>query len=153
MKNLTTPLLLTASWILASGCVVSIGGNEKTHQRQEVPKPSPVVVVAANTEDSATLAEIDAITKLAFDNGKRDGFMAVASRGGISPGVQVHLVNTALRSLSFDAAKVEVLVQLTQNPTFSPAAKEAILRQIDLLAFESSKTTVLNAIQERAKTP
>lgn len=153
MKHLPTTLSLAMSWILATGCVVSIGGNDKSHRRDEVPKPSPVVIVPGNPADSATLAEIDAISKLSFDNGKRDGFRTVASRAGISPGVQVHLVNTTLRSLSFDAGKTEVLVELTKNPSFSDAAKEAIFRQIDHLSFDASKTTVMNAIQERSKTP
>jgi len=153
MNSVATSLLLSAFCILATGCVVSIGGNDKPRQHDEVPKPSPVVIVPGNTLDSATLAEIDAITKLSLDSGKRDGFRAVASRAGISPAVQVHLINTTLRSLSFEAGKVEVLVHLIQNPSFSDAAKEAIFRQIDHLAFDGSKTTVMNAIQERAKTP
>lgn len=153
MKHLAYLLSLSASCLLAAGCVVSIGSHEKPRHRDEVPKPSTVVIVPGNTEDSATLAEIDAIAKLSFDHGKRDGFKAVASRAGISPGVQVHLVNTALRSLSFDAGKVEVLASLIQNPSFSPSAKEAIFQQLEHLSFDNSKTSVMNAIQERAKTP
>lgn len=151
--SLLISLSLASAWIVVSGCVVSIGGNDKPHPRNEIPKPSPVVVVPSNTEDTATLAEIDAIAKLSFDNGKKDGFVAVASRPGISHGVQVHLVNTSLRSLSFDGSKVDVLLPLIQNPSFSPAAKEAIFRQLDLLSFDASKTRIMNAIQERSKTP
>lgn len=153
MNRHASVLALAATWMLATGCVVSIGGHEKSRPREEAPKPSPVVIVPGNTEDSATLAEIDAIAGLSFDNAKRDGFQAVAVRAGISPGVQVHLVNTALRALSFDNNKVDVLQHLIQNPSFSPSAKEAIFRQLDHLSFDSNKTAVMHAIQERTKTP
>lgn len=150
-----SPLLLaTTLATVATGCVVSIGGHESTPPRRtEVPKPSPVVVVPGNLEDSATLAEIDAVAKLNFENARLDGFRAVAHRAGISPGVQVHLVNTALRALDFDTGKVEILQALIRNPSFGTPAKEAIFRQLDCLSFDNSKTTVLHAIQERPTTP
>ena len=65
-------------------------------------------------------------------------------------GAQVHLVNTSLRVLDFEASRVEVLQTLIANPVFTPAAKEAILRQLERLDFEASKNEVLNAIQQRS---
>ncbi len=152
---LTRTLTLTLSLTLAAltpGCVVSIGGQNRTPPppppRQEPPKPNPVVVVPSLPEDTATLAEIDAIAGLSFENTKTQGFLPVASRPGLSPAAQVHLVNTSLRSLSFEHSKVTVLLAVIANPSFNPATKEAILRQLDMLAFENSKATVLNAIQQ-----
>lgn len=141
-------LALAAS--LPAGCVVSIGG-EGSRGRQEVPKPAPapVVVVPANTEDAATLAEIDATAKLSFDAGKVTALKNVASRAGLPVSCQVHLVNTALGCLSFDSGKVEVLKALIENPSFSPAAREAIFRQLDRLAFDASRSSILEAVQRR----
>jgi len=156
MNTLRNWIALLVVATAASGCVVSIGGHDREEhppRRSETPKPSPVIVVPGNTEDSATIAEIDAISKLNFDQPRQDGFRAVATRSGLSPGVQVHLVNTTVRSLNFDAAKVEVLVALVQNPSFSVSAKEAIFKQLDHLSFDASKSTVMSAIQERSKTP
>ena len=153
MKRPVLWFILVPILVPLSGCVVAIGSRDSSPPRREVPKPSPVVIVPGNPEDSAALAEIDAIAGLSFDNGKRDAFLAVANRPGTSPGVQVHLVNTAVRALSFDNAKVDVLLALIANPSFSPAAKEAILRQLDHLSFDNNKTTVLNAIQNRAHNP
>jgi len=153
MKRTVLRLALIPIVVHLTGCVVAIGSREASSPRREVAKPSPVVIVPGNPEDSAALAEIDAIAGLSFDNGKRDGFHAVAIRPGTSPGVQVHLVNTAVRSLSFDNAKVDVLLALIANPSFSPAAKEAILRQLDHLSFDNNKTAVLHAIQNQARNP
>jgi hypothetical protein len=143
-----TGLALMAAWW--TGCVVSIGGGEGTKTRHEVPKPPPpVVVMPANTEDAATLAEIDAAAKLSFDSGKVSVLKNVAARPSLSPSAQVHLVNSTLRNLSFDAGKVEVLKVLIENPGFSPAAKEAIFRQTERLSFDSSRSAVIESIQQR----
>ncbi|MGE3313153.1 MAG: hypothetical protein AB7O66_24575 [Limisphaerales bacterium] len=151
--NRIVALLATAiASTLATGCVVSIGAHEKPQKPKESTRPSPVVVIPGDPADTATLAEIDAIARLAFDDGKRDGFKAVATRPGTSPGVQVHLVNTLLRSLSFDNTKVEVLLALIENPGFSEAAKESIFRQLDHLSFDSGRTKIISAIQERTGT-
>ena len=143
-------LVVGAVSVLLAGCVVSIGGGEGTRPRNEVPKPPPpVVVVPANTEDAATLAEIDAAAKLSFDSGKVVALKNVAARPSLSPAAQIHLVNTTLGSLSFDAGKVEVLKVLIGTPGFSPAAKEAIFRQTERLSFDSSRGAVIEAIQHR----
>lgn len=136
--------------LLLTGCVVSIGGEGKS-TRHEVPKPPPpIVVVPANTDDAATIAEIDAIGKLNFDAGKVTALKNIAVRRPLAAPVQIHLVNTTLSCLSFDAGKVEVLKVLIENPEFSPGAKEAILRQMERLAFDGSRSAVLEAIQKRA---
>ncbi len=135
--------------LLPAGCVVSIGGDG-SRGRHEVPKPPPpVVVVPANTEDAATLAEIDAAAKLNFDAGKVTALKNVAARPSLSAAGQVHLVNTTLTHLSFDSGKVEVLKVLIDNPGFSPAAREAIFRQLERLSFDGSRSSILEAIQRR----
>lgn len=159
MKNLRPQAVLAALAtiaLLATGCVFSISGSEEDRDHHRAtksgppPEPAPVVVMPTNTEDSATLAEIDAAAKLSFDEGKGAALGNVASRPGISPAIQVHLINTTLRRLSFDDGKIAVLRGLILNPSFSPAAKEAIFRQLELLRFDDSRTAVMKLIQSRA---
>ncbi|MCC7377029.1 MAG: hypothetical protein IT581_20380 [Verrucomicrobiales bacterium] len=142
-------LLAFATIASFTGCSISLGGGSDSRPRQEVPKSPPVVVLPGNSEDSATLAEIDAAGNLGFDGNRTGALKNVAARSGITPAAQVHLVNVALRQLSFDGNKVEVLLTLINNPAFCAAAKEAILRQLSLLSFEGSRTQVLGAIQAR----
>lgn len=149
VKRVVAPVIAAVSLLAISGCSISLGGGE-SRPRQEVPKPPPpVVVLPGSSEDSATLAEIDAAAGLSFEGNRSETLKKVATRPAISPAVQVHLANTALRQLSFDGNKVEVLLALVANPSFSPAAKEAILRQLNLLSFDGSRTQVLSAIQAR----
>ena len=74
---------------------------------------------------------------------------SIAQRPGLSPAAQVHLVNKALSKLGFEASRLQVLETLIQNPSFSNAGKEAILSQLQKLTFESSRTAVLKAINDR----
>ncbi len=134
--------------VLLSGCVVSIGGSGT--RREEVPKPPPVMIVPADSPDSIAMAEIDAAAKLSFEANRRDALKNIASRPALNPPVQVHLVNTALRCLDFESGRVEVLRTLIANPGFASMAKEAILKQIERLEFEGSRTTILRALQDRA---
>ena len=147
MKRLY-PLTLLAMLGMVSGCVVSIGGPTTKTQREVVTKE--VVVVPAGTEDSATLAEIDAASQLTFDPSRAEALKKVAARANISSAVQVHLVNTALKRITFEPGKVEVLQALIANPAFSVAAKECILKQLNQLSFEPNKTALLDAIQRRS---
>ena len=71
------------------------------------------------TSDAATIAEIDAAAHLDFDAAKQQSLTQLAQRPGLTPPVQVHLVNIAYKSLTFDAAKVELLRALIANPAFS----------------------------------
>lgn len=149
MRNIIHRMVGLLGAVMLSGCVVSIGGGGGK-SRQESPKPPPpVVVMPANTEDAATLAEIDAAAKLSFDAGKVTALKNVALRPTLTPPAQVHLINTTLRTLDFDVGKVEVLKTLITNPAFSPAAKEAMLRQLERLEFDNSRTQILQAVQER----
>lgn len=149
MKTMIRLVAALGMAVLLSGCVVSIGGG--TRSRDEVPKPPPPpVVVPSNTDDAAVMAEIDAATKLSFEAGKLSALKNVASRSGITPPVQVHLVNVGLRTFGFEASKVDLLMTLIANPALAPVARESILRQIDRLDFEASRNQVIQAIQQRS---
>ena len=154
MKAIRRVAELALVAVFATACVVSIGGggDSGSKPRHEPPKPapSPVVMVPGNTEDAAVLAEIDAAAKLGFDSNRTPALKNLAARPSLTPPTQVHLVNTTLRALEFDSGKVEVLKTLIDNPGFSTPAREAILRQIELLSFEASRSSVLAAIQSRA---
>jgi hypothetical protein len=135
---------------IMTGCVVRIGGTRDEGQstRDERSKP-PLIVVPAAAEDGPVLAEIDAAAKLSFDSGRVEALRNVASRPTLSPAAQAHLVNTAMRSLQFEASKVSVLGALIENPAFSPTASETIFRQLDHLQFDSSRTAIMRRVQAR----
>jgi hypothetical protein len=60
-------------------------------------------------------------------------------------------VITARRGSIRTAVKVEVLLALVRNPSFSNTGKEALVRQLNHLAFEPNKTAILDALQKRAE--
>src|SRR5262245_1336390 len=137
MKTLLLGMTMTLVLILGlgTGCVFSIGGEGPHEHHGESKSSPPTVVMASNTEDAAVLAEIDAAGKLDFEDSRVNALKQVAGRSGLTPANQVHLVNVTLRKLSFDQGRVDVLLTLIQNPAFSPAAKEAIFRQMERLDF------------------
>ena len=102
-----------------------------------------------DTALAATIAEIDAVGKLHSDSGKYEGFKAIARRNPLRTEAQVHLVKPVFSSLYSESDAEDVLVTLIDNPSFSCAAKLAILRRLDSLSSESSKMTILKAINER----
>lgn len=95
------------------------------------------------------MAEIDAVTKLSHEASRVNTLRGVAARTSLTPPAQVHLVNTTLHVLEFEASRLQVLSTLIQNPAFGPAAREAILRQLDRLEFEASRSRLLDEIQKR----
>ncbi len=144
-----TGLLLAG---LGSGCVVSVGsdsGSSHGRPRPEVSKPPPVLPPPVAPEDAGVISEIDAATKLSFEGPRLEVLMKVATRPNLSPGCQVHLVNTGLRSLDYDASRTTLLNAVIKSPTFSPAGKDAILRQLEYLQFDASRQQIIGAIQER----
>src|SRR5262245_38961768 len=141
MKNLfrVAPLLLLP--LLLSACVVSIGGKATLPPAQSpppysAPPPPPIGLPPA---EAATDAEIDAAARLSHDSAKLEAFNQIARRTNPSPAIQVHLVNVAYRSLSFDNNKVQLLQTVIANPDFSDAARQAIVSQLDHLSFDSNK--------------
>jgi hypothetical protein len=139
-------LLVTAALIPLCGCINLSFGSRRP------PPAEPVVVIPSGPltpGDAATMAEIDAAAKLRFDGAKQESLNELARRPGLSPAAQVHLVNTVYRKLSFDNAKVDLLRTLILNPAFSDAARQAIVTQLDHLAFDSHKQEILRQLNQR----
>ena len=137
MRKSLQAIALFVSAIFASGCVVVV--NEETREPRE----------RAHLPADQTIAEIDAVSKLAFESDRKQGCKRIAQREGLSAKAQVHLVETALGKLAFDNGKEEVLLTLIENPSFCHAAEQAILEDLNRLAFESSKKKILEAISRR----
>ncbi|MCC6232157.1 MAG: hypothetical protein IT580_05905 [Verrucomicrobiales bacterium] len=151
----TKSLILGVAALVAvgvgSGCVVSVGGDsDHQHVRHEVSKPAPVVLPAVTPDDAGVMAEIDAATRLGLEGSRVEVLGHVASRAGLSPACQVHLVNIGLRHLQLEGSRYDLLTTLIQNPAFSAPAKEAILRQVEFLGLENNRRQVITLIQQRA---
>jgi hypothetical protein len=142
MKTFIVPTLLLGITAVLTGCVGIEIGN-----RSSSPTP-PVIVTSA---DAATVAEIDAAGRLDFDSSRTATLTQIASRPGLSPTAQVHLVNTAYRRVQFSDSKVAVLRAVIANPDFSDAARHAIVSQLQNLRFDSNKQAVLNELNQRLK--
>ena len=129
IKNVLLAGLLAALW--AGGCAVS--------DDPQVEHPA----------DEATIKRIDAVKEMEWDSNKRRAYQQIAMRGGLKDGGQVYLVKAVFENLGLDSGKEMVLVALIMNPSFSPAAEEAILKRIESFSFGKSKQRVLRAIEVR----
>ena len=142
-------LLLISALIPLTGCInLSFGSRRPPAQ-----PPAPIVVPAhpLTPDEAATIAEIDAAARLNFDNARKHSLSQIAQRPNLSPAVQVHLVNAAYRSISFENAKVELLHTVIANPAFSDAARQAIVTQLNRLSFDSHKQAILRQLNDRAR--
>lgn len=146
MKRTLLSLALIAMASSFVGCVISIGGRTQTSPPEPVPPP-PVVVT--DPEQAATVAEIDAASRLNLDSARAQTLSQLAERPALSTTVQVHLINTAYRCLSFESSKVQVLEKMIARPDFSDATRHAIVSQLNRLSFESNKQELLNRINQR----
>ena len=128
--------------LISGGCLedISTGYNDLTEGW-----------FVGDTALAATIAEIDAVGKLHSDSGKYEGFKAIAGREPLRAEAQVHLVKPVFKSLYSESDAEDVLVTLIDNPSFSCAAKLAILRRLDNLSSESGKMAILKAINERGE--
>jgi len=52
----------------------------------------------------------------------------------------------AVGKLAFENAKVDVLLTLVDNPSFTPTSKAFLLDRLDRLAFEHDKRQILDAV-------
>lgn len=102
-----------------------------------------------DTPLAATIAEIDAVSRLRSDSAKFEGFKAIAAREGLTTEAQAHLVKPVYESLYSDSDSEAVLLMLINNPGFSSAAKLAILKHLDKFASEKSRIRVVRAINDR----
>ncbi len=147
MKAIIKQLLLGISVIalttILTGCVIAIGTGKET--------TSPPAVVVTDSADAATIAEIDAAARLSMDSAKTSALTQIAERGPLAAPVQVHLVNVAYRSLSFDSNKTHVLSKIVARPDFCDATRHAIVSQLNKLSFDSNRQHILHLINERLK--
>lgn len=127
-----------------TGCVIAIGTGKET-------TPAPPAVVVTDSADAATIAEIDAAARLSMDSAKTSALTQIAERGPLAAPVQVHLVNVAYRSLSFDSNKTHVLSRIVARPDFCDATRHAIVSQLNKLSFDSNRQHILHLINERLK--
>ena len=131
------PSLCVASLALAlAGCHIEILGSGR-HRHE----PS--------STGSGVEAEIHASRSLSFDSDQRAALLRIARRSDLSADEQVYLLDTAYDLLSFSASRLSVTLALIESPAFSREAKIYILENIDELSFESEKSAVLRAIDER----
>ena len=130
-----------------SGCVVAIGSSREKSQ----PPPSPPPVVVTDSAEAATIAEIDAASRLNMDGDRALSLSQIAERATLSAPVQVHLVNTAYARLSFDGSKTQVLSKIIARQDFCDATRHAIVSQLNRLSFDGSRQQMLQQINERLK--
>ena len=121
------------------GCVITVESGERY----------PGEVVYGDPVIEATIAEIDAISKLDFDSSKVKGLSQIAAREPLYPPCQEYLVGAVFRSLDFDPSKKKVLLTLIRNRTFSFEAKRAILNRLEKLSFDSTKKDILDELNRR----
>lgn len=137
MKRNVLIVALAVVTVWMSGCIVI-----HTEKRE------PCLPAAVGPED-VTIAEIDAIGKLAFDDNRHSGYNNVAARPDLSDRAQVHLIEAVFKRLAFEDAKVDVLLTLVRNSSFSPVGRAALLERLDRLAFEHNKRKILDALNEQ----
>ena len=120
--------------VCATGCII-------IRSEEEVPcRPRPAGPV------DVTISEIDAAGKLAFDSDREEAFKKIARREKLSEPAQLHLIDATFKRLAFENAKVDVLLTLVDNPSFTIGAKAALLDRLDRLAFENDKRKILDAV-------
>jgi hypothetical protein len=66
---------------------------------------------------------------------------------------KVHLINVGYRCLSFDSSKQVLLQKVIANPAFGPAARQAVVSQLNCLAFDSTRQVILNDVNQRQSRP
>lgn len=95
------------------------------------------------------MAEIDAAGQLDFESARLETLSNITKRPNLTPAVQVHLVNTTYRTVSFDSNKVDILRKIIARPDFSDATRQAIVSQLKKLSFDSNRQDLLNRINVR----
>jgi len=131
-------LVLSAMWL--GGCIVIIS------EEKRYPNEPDEICVPAN----ATIEEIDAVTKLAFESSRRGAYRRIAERQGLSDPAQAHLVQAVFDNLSLESSREEILLTLIKNPSFSCTGRTAILAHLEQLALESTKQRMLKAMSDCA---
>ena len=139
MRTLMFATILISTFLVSTGCVVVV-----REEKKYPPKPDVVCVPT-----DAVIEEIDAVGKLSFESGRLEGYKRIAARRGLSDTAQAYLVEAIFDKLSFESSKETTLLTLIKNPCFDLAGRQAILNHLERLSFESTKTRILRAIDER----
>ena len=144
-------LLFATLWM--SSCISVRSEKRTVPSRPPAPKPAPPApeapapVVVEPKE--MTIQEIDAIAMLSLESHRMERYVAIARRSDLSEQTQVYLVDTILKRLSLESNRVSTLEVLIANPSFSQAAKSAILDRLGRLSLESHRVEILELLSER----
>jgi len=133
-------LAALVSMTMLPGCIVI--GSHHHHHKCDVDE-------CVHLEGDPIFAEIHAASRLGFDSSRTEALMNIARRPDLSPAAQVYLVRTVIRRVSFDNSRQALLLALIKNPAFSHDAKRCILGHLGHLKFDSTKTAILKAMQNR----
>ncbi|MHC4647012.1 MAG: hypothetical protein ACYTBJ_16065 [Planctomycetota bacterium] len=128
---------MVMSALSLAGCIIV--SDEREHPQQP-PK-------------DVTILEIDAVSKMALESSRLQGYERIAKRAGLSDATQAYLVEAVFEDLSLESSKLNVLLTLIRNPGFRAAGERAMLENLDKLALESSKRMILDAINRRKTQP
>lgn len=112
---------------------------------QPIVKPTPV---EQNTPPSGNdvISVIQSITKMDSNSTKRRLYVAIAKRDDLNDQAQTALVNAAFDTLFSETAMEDVIITMIQNPNFSAAGKEAVLKRVEEFFSDSSKKRILSAL-------
>jgi hypothetical protein len=77
-----------------------------------------------------------------------DRLSDVARRPTLGPAAQVYLVNRVILDLPSSGDRTELLLLLIRNPSFSNAARDAIISRINEIGLDSHRVAVLNALAD-----
>lgn len=137
MNKISTFLILTCVVFLASGCLIINGGK----------KCSPSEIIGCDQDP--IIEEINAVGKLSMSSDREKFYTQIAKRDPLCQSGQVALVKAAYRNLHMSNSKVDLMLTLIDNPSFCPAAKSAILNDLNKLHMESDKVKILDAMAKR----
>jgi hypothetical protein len=119
--------------------------RKSTAQPQPVVKSTPVEQKPP-ASDNDVISVIKSITKMDSNSTKRRLYVAIAKRDDLNDQAQIALVNAAFDTLFSETAMEDVLITMIQNPNFSTAGKEAILKRVEEFFSDSSKKRILSAL-------
>lgn len=117
MRNATFVVSILVLSVLLSGCVVVSSNKTQSASPQKTKENSG----SQNPRVKATLAEIDAASKLTSQSARANVYKAIANRPGLSPEERIHLINAITMHLTSQTDREEVLLVLVNNyPTAVP---------------------------------
>ena len=105
MKKMLVASALLLFLCSVSGCFVVIGNSS-----EKCPPNWP-----KDPQVAATIAEIDAVSKLHFEPNRVEAYKAIASRPNLGPRERTHLMNAINKHLHFEPNRQEVLMILLEN--------------------------------------